>query len=324
MKAVQITNFGDPKANIQIVDVAEPDAPGEGEVLIGMEFAPVNHNDLLLMRGYLPQRPALPSIVGNEGVGRILAVGHDVTNVKVGDRVVAPRYSYCWRERLVVEAEGLFALPEEADVQQLAMLRINPPTAGLLLSEFVDLKPGDWIVQNSANSGVGRSVIALASARGFKTINLVRHAELVDELKGYGADVVLLDQPGVAEQIETIVDKSQVRLALDGVSGASTLRLTQALSAHGVLVGYALMSGQAEIPGDLRPIMQKSLTLHTFYMARPDYQPKVPALLREGASLIANGKINVPISAVYPLSSVKEAIAHTERGGKVLLDLHAV
>jgi NADPH:quinone reductase-like Zn-dependent oxidoreductase len=87
-----------------------------------------------------------------------------VENVKVGDRVLAPLSRFTWRERMVVSANGLFALPPDADSQQLAMLAINPPIAALLLSEYVNLKPGDWVVQNSANSGVGRLHIHAAWA----------------------------------------------------------------------------------------------------------------------------------------------------------------
>jgi NADPH:quinone reductase-like Zn-dependent oxidoreductase len=133
-------------------------------------------------------RPALPTVIGNEGVGRVLALGPGVENVKVGDRVLAPLSSFTWRERMVASANGLFALPLDADPQQLAMLAINPPTAALLLSEYVNLKPGEWVVQNSANSGVGRWVIAFAKTRGLKTVNIVRRSELVAELKAIGGD----------------------------------------------------------------------------------------------------------------------------------------
>src|SRR3984893_3203294 len=81
--------------------------------------------------------------------------------------------------RMVISANGLFALPPGADPQQLAMLAINPPTAALLLSEYVTLNPGEWVVQHAANSGVGRWVIAFAKTRGLKTVNIVRRPELV-------------------------------------------------------------------------------------------------------------------------------------------------
>jgi NADPH:quinone reductase-like Zn-dependent oxidoreductase len=140
-------------------------------------------------------RPELPSVIGNEGVGRVVAVGPGVTNVAVGDRVLPPRSSWVWRERMVIPAAGLFSLPLEADPKQLAMLAINPPTASLLLSEYVDLNRGDFVIQNAANSGVGRWVIAFAKARGLRTVNIVRRPELVTDLQAAGGDLVLVDGP---------------------------------------------------------------------------------------------------------------------------------
>jgi NADPH:quinone reductase-like Zn-dependent oxidoreductase len=148
--------------------------------------------------GIYALRPALPTVIGNEGVGRVLKVGPGVRNVKVGDRVGAPLSSFTWREQMVHSAGGLFALPPDADPRQLAMLAINPPTAALLLSEYVNLKPGEWVVQNAANSGVGRWMIAFAKRRGLKTVNIVRRHELVPELGALGADVVVVDSPDVS------------------------------------------------------------------------------------------------------------------------------
>ena len=155
MRAVQLTAYGDPVEGLKYVDIPAPEAPGPNQVLIGVEFSPLNQSDLLLARGIYASRPVLPTVIGNEGVGRVLAVGAGVENVKVGDRVLAPLSSFTWRERMVISANGLFALPADADPQQLAMLAINPPTAALLLSEYVDLEPGEWVVQNSANSESG-------------------------------------------------------------------------------------------------------------------------------------------------------------------------
>jgi NADPH:quinone reductase-like Zn-dependent oxidoreductase len=173
MHGAMIKAFGEPTEVLEVVDVHEPAAPAAGEVLVGVEYAPVNMNDLYVIQGAFPVRPSLPSFVGNEGVGRVLTVGSGVEHLKVGDRVLIPLYAFSWRERLVVPAAGLFSLPD-ADPKQLAMLGINPPTASLLLDEASDLKPRDWVVQNAANSGVGRSVIPIAKARGLKTINVVR------------------------------------------------------------------------------------------------------------------------------------------------------
>lgn len=319
MKAIQITAYGNPLEGLEVVDIAEPLPPGPGEVLIKVEFAPVNHNDLLLIGGSFPVHPTLPSVGGNEGVGVVVSVGTGVENVKEGDRVTPPLYSFTWREHMVIPAKDLLPLPLDADPQQLAMLRINPPTAALLLSEFVDLKPGDWVVQNCANSGVGRAVIAIAKGRGYKTVNFVRRQEQVAEVEAAGGDIVLVDEGDAPESVAGLIGDGQVRLALDGISGTATGRLVTALSTGGALVNYAQMSGDMSAPGDLRPLMRKSLTLHNFYQARKEFLPKIPGILSEATELIRTGKLHVPIAAVYPMSAIKEAVAHTQRGGKVLL-----
>src|SRR6202521_1342275 len=216
MRAVQLTAFGNPVDGLEYVDIPEPDAPGPNQVLIGVEFSPINPNDLMVAQGIYAFRPPLPAVIGNEGVGRVLAVGPGVESVKVGDRVLAPPASFTWRERIVVSAGGLSALHAEADPQQLAMLAINPPTAVLLLSEYVDLKPGEWVVQNAANSGVGRWVIAFAKTRSLKTVNIVRRPELVAELEALGGDIVVVDSPDVPDRIKAAVGQPELRLALDG------------------------------------------------------------------------------------------------------------
>src|SRR5882724_11707997 len=259
MRAVHLTAFGNPVDGLEFVDSPEPDAPGPNQVLTGVEFSPINPNDLMVAQGIYAVRPALPAVIGNEGVGRVLAVGPGVKDVKVGDRVLAPLSSFAWRERLVASADGLFALPRDADPQQLAMLGINPPTASLLLSDFVDLKSGDWVVQNAANSGVGRWVIAMAKARGLRTVNIVRRPELVDELKAIGGDVVVFS-PDVAGRIRAAVGQDDLHLALDGVSGPATGVLASILSPGGTLVSFAAMS-EALISMSPLDVIFKPITL---------------------------------------------------------------
>ena len=320
MRAIQLTAYGDPVAGLKFVDIPAPEAPGANQVVIGIEFSPVNPSDLLVARGIYAVRPALPSVIGNEGVGRVLSVGPGVKNVKVGDRVVAPLSSFTWRERMLTSADGLFALPADADPQQLSMLAINPPTAALLLSEYVDLKPGEWVVQNSANSAVGRWVIAFAKARGLKTVNIVRRPELVAELKAIGGDVVVVDSPDVSKEIKAAIGKAEIRLALDGVSGPASGVLASTLSPHGTLVSYAAMSSK---PISISPldVIFKPLTVRGFWLGHPETAAKSAPTIAQAAEMIASGRVRIPVAATYPLSSIKEAVAHAVRGGKILLDV---
>jgi NADPH:quinone reductase-like Zn-dependent oxidoreductase len=318
MHAVQLTAYGDPLEGLKYVDIPGPEAPGPNQVLIGVEFSPLNENDLLLARGIYGSRPALPTVIGNEGVGRVLAVGAGVEKVKVGDRVLAPLSSFTWRERMVVPANGLFALPADADPRQLAMLAINPPTAALLLSEYVNLKPSEWVVQNSANSAVGRWVIAFAKTRGLKTVNIVRRHELVPELQAIGGDVVVVDSPDVSKEIKAAVGQDELRLALDGVSGPATGVLASTLSPYGTLVSYAAMS---HAPMSISPleVIFKPLTVRGFWLGHPESAAKSAPAVAQAAEMIASGRVHIPVAATYPLSAIKEAVEHAQRGGKILL-----
>lgn len=317
MKAVRIVAFGATRKSLQLIEVSDLPNPGRGEVQVGMRFSPVNLNDLQLITGKFPYRPSLPANAGNEGIAEVLAVGEGVKHLKVGDHVVPPLYGGTWVERLNFLAEGVLPLPD-GDLRQLAMLRINPPTAALMLSEYVDLRPGDWIIQNAGNSGVGRSVIALAKNRGLRTISLVRRPELIRELEAAGGDVVA---PDTAATIAALAhSEGNVRLALDGISGDATARLAEALSTNGTLVGYAQLAG-IPAPGDLRPLMRKGTSLYSFYQNRPEYAPKLSAILLEAASLIAKGKLNVPIAATFAARDYELAVDHARAGGKVMLDL---
>src|ERR1700722_16327024 len=114
MRAVQLTAFGPPVDGLECVDIPEPDAPGPNQVLIAVEYSPINPNDLMVAQGIYAFRPPLPAVIGNEGVGRVLAVGQGVESVKAGDRILAPPASFTWRERMVISGGGLFRLSPRA------------------------------------------------------------------------------------------------------------------------------------------------------------------------------------------------------------------
>jgi len=320
MQAIQLTAYGDPTNFLEQVELPEPKLPGQNEVLIQVEFSPLNPNDLMLAQGIYSVHPELPSVIGNEGVGRVLAIGSGVTQVQVGDRVLVPLHVFAWAERVLAPAQDLFRLSLETGVEQLSMLRINPPTAALLLSEYVALRPGEWIVQNAANSGVGRAVIAFARERGIRTVNLVRRPELIDELIAAGGDLVLLDSADAPQVTRDKTANAPIRLAFDGVSGPATALLGAILSTDSTIVSYSAMSGA---PISLSPldVIFKRITLKGFLLNDFDFASQVRPAIEQGARLIAEGRLHAPIAAVYPLSAIKDAVAHTMRGGKVLLQV---
>src|SRR5258706_4910075 len=199
------------------------------------------------------------------------------------------------------------------------MLTINPPTASLLLSGYVDLSRGDFVVQNAANSGVGRWVIAFGKARGLRTVNIVRRAELVPDLQAAGGDVVVVDGPEVTQEIKKAVGSGRILLALDGVSGPATGVLASVLAPGGTLVAYATMSGSPMILNPLAVIFMP-ITVKGFFMGHAQWEDKIPPAIEEAATLVAEG-VKVPIAAVYRLSEIKKSVEHTLRGGTRLLDV---
>jgi NADPH:quinone reductase-like Zn-dependent oxidoreductase len=163
MKAIQIEAFGNPIEVVKAVDVPDVGAPAAGEVVIAVEASPINPSDLLMIAGGYGYRPPLPAIMGTEGVGRVIAVGAGVKHLKEGDRTPVPFLHPAWAERLKTDAPWLRPLPP-GDINQFAMMGVNPPTAYLLLSDIVKLPRGSWVIQNGANSGVGRATVAIAKS----------------------------------------------------------------------------------------------------------------------------------------------------------------
>ncbi len=316
MRAIQITQFGDPSDVVRVVDLPEPPAPGAGEVKVAVEYSPLNLHDLVLVTGQL-LRPPLPRVLGNEGIGQIVEVGSGVDTLEVGNLVALPLLAGAWREQLVLSAEGLFPLPE-GNIEQLSMVSGNPATAGLILSEYADLEPGDWVVQNAANSGVGRSLIALAKTRGFRTINLARNESTFADLTKSGADIVHLDDASAAEDIRKEIGDARIALAVDSVGGDGAGRLVDLLSDGGWLVTYAAATGQP-MPINAFSLIGKHLTVRGFSIATFDYATKVLPIIHEAAPLIASGALVVPVEAVFELDDIQAAIQQVLRSGKVLL-----
>ena len=176
------------------------------------------------------------------------------------------------------------------------------------------------MLQNAANSGVGRWVIAFAKTRGLKTVNIVRRPELVPELEAIGGDVVVVDSPDVSDRIKAAVGQAELRLALDGVSGSATGVLAATLSPRGTLVSFAAMSWG---PMSISPLdfIFKPLTMRGFWLGHPEIAAKIAPAAVQAATMIASGRVHIPVAGTYPLSSIKEAVAHAQRGGKILLDV---
>src|SRR5260221_1148596 len=201
------------------------------------------------------------------------------------------------------------------------MVNINPMTAVLLLDEFVKLKPKDWIVLNAANSQVARCLIAIAKSRDLNVIGIVRRSELIPEIEKLGVDFVGVESPELSKQIQIAIGGMPISLGLDAVGGPATATMASMLSPGAHLVSYARLSGLPihVLQGDL---IGQRLNIHGFSLYYEQDVPKMRTPLTEASKVVASGKLSFPITTTYKPSQIKEAVEHSQRGGKVLLDLN--
>lgn len=238
--------------------------------------------------------------------------------------VLLPRGSGTWSTHVVAVAAQLQPLPNEADPLQLSMMTINPPTAALLLSEFESLQPGEWVIQNAANSAVGLYLVQLARYGGYRTVNVVRRQDAIAVVHETGGEVVLIDGEDLAQRVAEATERAQIRLGIDAVAGAATGHLADCLAESATVVNYGRMSGE---PCAVQPdaFVFRDLTLRGFWLASwfqraPEERRR--AVVGEIAGLIATGKLHAPIQATYDVSEIKEAVAAAASGrrvGKILI-----
>src|SRR5213594_908092 len=323
MKQALLDRYGQPEEVVRCAEVPDVGAPGAGEVVFDVLAFPINPADVWMCKGSYRLKPPLPATPGAECVGRVTAVGAGVTHVKPGDLVINLQREN-WAQQRRVKGDDVVAVSAGIDIQQAAMLRINPATAFLLLSDVVPLKPGDWVIQNVANSAVGRLVIRLARPRGAKTVNVVRRDSLFGELKALGADACVVDGPDLAEAVKTHARGAPIRLGLDAVSGRATARLSACVAEGGVVCNYGSMTGED-------PVMSRSalisggLSLVGFILGRglaTRSLDQIRAIYADLGQQVAKGNLSAPIEMIYPIEDIKEAVAHAQRGersGKILV-----
>ena len=324
MQRAEYTERGPvPEASIAAVEFTPPPLT-QGQALIKVLAAPINPSDVLTLTGAYGMLPPLPAIGGNEGVGVVAELGPGTTSPTVGQTVLLPVGGGTWASHMVAEASKLMPLPNGVDPLQLAMMTVNPPTAHLMLQEFVDLQAGEYVIQNAANSGVGEYLIQLAKIRGLKTVNIVRRESAVAAVAAMGGDVVLVDGTGLAKRVAEATENAKIRLAIDAVGGKSTDNLANCLTQGGTLVNYGMMSGDSCVISPSSFVF-RDVTLRGFWLAlwfRKATPPQQMAVFGELAKLIATGKLKARVQATYDVSQIKEAVAAAaagERDGKILI-----
>ncbi|XP_011356081.1 enoyl-[acyl-carrier-protein] reductase, mitochondrial isoform X1 [Pteropus vampyrus] len=315
VQALVYEHHGHPTKAIELKNL-ELTAVGGSDVHVKMLAAPINPSDINMIQGNYGFLPKLPAIGGNEGVGQVVAVGSSVTRVKPGDWVILAHSGLgTWRTEAVFSEEALIRVPSDIPLQTAATLSVNPCTAYRMLMDFEQLQPGDSVIQNASNSGVGQAVIQIAAALGLRTINVVRDRpdihRLTDRLKNLGAEYVITEEELRKLELKNFFkDVPRPRLALNCVGGKSSTELLRHLAPGGTMVTYGGMAKQPVI-ASVSLFIFKDVKLRGFWLSqwKNDHgTDHFKELILTLCHLVHQGKLTAPTCSEVPLQDYNHAL----------------
>ena len=323
MQSIIHHHFGEPVDVLEAADMPQPE-PKAGEVRIKMILSPMHNHDVWTVRGSYGYKPTLPAIGGSEAVGVIDALGEGVQGVSVGQRVAVAAVHGSWAEYFIAPAHGVVPLTDAIDDETAAQL-IGMPISALMLLDFIDLPADSWLIQNTANGAVGKTVAMIAKARGQKVIHLVRRIEAVAEMQALGIqNVVATDQADWKEQVKAIHADQPLIAGVDSIGGQASGEMLALLSENSLLVSFGSMTGETMqiSSGDL---IFKQATIKGFWASVVNKQlsaERKKALIVELLTLAAQKKLLLPVEGIFSFTQIKDAALKATQGarqGKVLL-----
>jgi len=303
----------------------EPAALGAQEVLVNNKAIGLNFIDIYYRNGlYAP--PALPSGLGTEGAGVVEAVGSDVRDFKVGERVAYATASLgAYSQQHVVAEDKLVKLPDSISFEQAAAVMLKGLTVQYLLRQTYPVKAGQTILWHAAAGGVGLLACQWAKALGVTLIGTVSSVEKAQRAKAAGAwEIINYSREDVAARVLELTDGAKCPVVYDSVGKATWEISLNCLALRGVLVSFGNASGAVE-GVNLGTLAQKG----SLYVTRPTlfHYANTAQTLRNMAAelfdLMAQGKIKASIGARYSLAEAAQAqeelVARRTQGASILL-----
>ena len=259
MQAIQVQRHGGPEV-LELVDVEQPQ-PGPGQVRVEVSAAGVNFVDVYNRTGLYPTQ--LPFIPGDEGAGRVAAVGSGVETVKVGDRVASTNLGGSYAEFAVVAADRVVPVPDGVSDELAAAVLLQGLTAHYLVFDSYRVKEGDTVLVHAAAGGVGLLLTQLATSLGARVIGTVSALEKEKLARDAGAAEVI-GYDSIAEDVERLTDGRGVPVVYDSVGRTTFDASLMSLRPRGVLVLYGQSSGPVP-PFDIGRLMRGG----SLYLTRP-------------------------------------------------------
>lgn len=323
MRSAIHTTFGEP-ADVLALEESPVPEPGPGQVRIKTILSPIHNHDLWTVRGSYGYKPELPAIGGSEAVGTVDALGEGVTGITIGQRVSVASVHGSWAEYFLAPAAGLVPVPDSISDEAAAQL-IAMPFSAITLLDFLEVASGDWVIQNTANGAVGKTLAMLAAARGVHIVNLVRRDAGVEELAALGiANAVSTATDGWQDRVRAITGDAPIRAAVDSIGGQASAELLSILGEDGLLVSFGTMAGE---PMQISSgnLIFKQAVVKGFWGSKVSAAMPAEAkrrLLGELIRLVASGELKLPAGAVFGLDQVADAVRASltaGKAGKVLL-----
>jgi NADPH:quinone reductase-like Zn-dependent oxidoreductase len=323
MRSAIHTTFGEP-ADVLALEESPVPEPGPGQVRIKTILSPIHNHDLWTVRGSYGYKPELPAIGGSEAVGTVDALGEGVTGITIGQRVSVASVHGSWAEYFLAPAAGLVPVPDSISDEAAAQL-IAMPFSAITLLDFLEVASGDWVIQNTANGAVGKTLAMLAAARGVHIVNLVRRDAGVEELAALGiANAVSTATDGWQDRVRAITGDAPIRAAVDSIGGQASAELLSLLGEDGLLVSFGTMAGE---PMQISSgnLIFKQAVVKGFWGSKVSAAMPAEAkrrLLGELIRLVASGELKLPAGAVFGLDQIADAVRASltaGKAGKVLL-----
>ena len=320
MKAIRMSRTGGPEV-LEYVDMQDP-LPGPDEALVAVEAIGVNFIDTYVRRGTYPRR--LPLIPGFEMAGTVEAVGAEVVNVEVGDRVAMAGLAMgSYADKMVVHARHLVDVPADVSLDAAAAVLEQGLTAHYLCHSTYALQAGDVALVHAGAGGVGRLLTQMAKRIGATVISTVSTNEKAEMSRSVGADhVVLYTERDFREEAMTVTDGQGVDVVYDSVGKSTIDESLASLKPRGMMVLYGAASGVVQtVPVSV--INARSLFFTrpglTHYIASRD---ELVARSSDVFEWVREGGLSVHIHAKYPLAEAGRAQDDLEQRrtmGKALL-----
>ncbi len=308
--AARLLGHGQP-LRVEEVDLVEP---GPGEVLVDLAFGGVNPVDRYGAMGRVAPRGPIPRTLGTEGAGRIdgrpvMVYGHGIGTTRDG----------LWASAAVVPSEAVIDVPAGVDLERAAAMGVAGVTAWRTVVEKARVTADDRVLVLGASGGVGAIVVSVAGAVGAAVWGQTGNPEKADWVRARGAEhVVVGDAGAVKEQL----GDWRPTVVFDALGGDFFASAVEVAAPQGRLVIFGTSAG-AEGMVPLQQLYRKGLTVFGYagLISRSD---ELARSIREGLDALAEGRMEIPIDTVLPLTEVNEAFARIEQrrvNGKLLLDL---